>query len=160
MRPLPAVAGLQLSFPGSVTRAVNPGSSADPMRDRVSAMPLAVTHFMNSRREGRMSPPPWPAVPKPVGTSSFYCADSLPHVVMPNGTGGKTQQSGRSKTFGDPLADPPQVAALGYKLCHPPVWTPIYGDIDRRHESAPLSMAWVTGKDWKRWPVASKIAFR
>ena len=26
------------------------------------------------------------------------------------------------------------------------------------HASTPLSMAWVTGSDWKRWPVASKMA--
>jgi hypothetical protein len=28
----------------------------DPRRDRLSTMPLAVTHFTNSRREGRIAP--------------------------------------------------------------------------------------------------------
>ena len=32
----------------------NPAASADPRRDRLSAMPLADTHFTNSRREGRI----------------------------------------------------------------------------------------------------------
>src|SRR5215211_2903436 len=34
----------------------------------------------------------------------------------------------------------------------------IDGDAQFGHASAPLSMAWVTGKDWKRRPVASKMA--
>src|ERR1700730_7628109 len=34
------------------------------------------------------------------------------------------------------------------------------GDAQCRHASAPLSMADVTGRDWKRRPVASKMAFR
>src|ERR1700722_3671361 len=40
----------------------------------------------------------------------------------------------------------------------------VRASIDRdgecRHASAPLSMCWVTGSDWKRRPVASWIAFR
>ena len=46
-------------IPASVVPAASralrkPASSADASRDRLSAMPLAVTHFTNSRREGRM----------------------------------------------------------------------------------------------------------
>src|SRR5215468_9685765 len=57
MRPRPLAAGFQPCRPGNVWRAENAGSSAADRRDRLSAMPLAVTHFTNSRREGRMLPP-------------------------------------------------------------------------------------------------------
>src|SRR5262249_3127878 len=50
MRPAPLAAGFQRPRPGSVSRSANPGSSAKARRDRLSAMPLAVTHFTNSRR--------------------------------------------------------------------------------------------------------------
>ena len=51
MRPIPLAAGFQLCRPGSVSRAANPGPSALAKRDRLSAIPLAVTNLTNSRRE-------------------------------------------------------------------------------------------------------------
>src|SRR5437660_5908390 len=57
MRPAPVAAGFQRCRPGSVSRAANPGSSAKTRRDRLSAIPLAVTHFTNSRREVRIALP-------------------------------------------------------------------------------------------------------
>src|ERR1700676_2591424 len=72
IRPLPVAAGFQLCRPGSVSRAANVGSSADAKRDRLSAMPLAVTHLTNSRREGRMLPPLVQRCCERLGTS-FMC---------------------------------------------------------------------------------------
>ena len=57
MRPRPLAAGFQFCRPGSVSCASKSVSVADARRDRLSEMPLAVTHFTNSRREGRMFPP-------------------------------------------------------------------------------------------------------
>src|ERR1700736_4073759 len=57
MRPAPLAAGFQFCRPGSVSRAANVGSAADAKREKLSAMPLAVTHLTNSRRDGRMLPP-------------------------------------------------------------------------------------------------------
>src|ERR1700682_332738 len=51
MRPAPGAAGCQPCRPGSISRAVNPLSSAYAKRDRLSAMPLAVANLTNSRRE-------------------------------------------------------------------------------------------------------------
>src|ERR1700722_11575433 len=56
MRPAPVAAGFQACRPGSVSRAVNAGSSAQAKRDRLSAMPLAVTDLTNWRREVLMLP--------------------------------------------------------------------------------------------------------
>src|SRR6516225_1342572 len=57
MRPTPVAAGFQAPLPGSVSRVANPGSSAKAKRDRLSAMPLAVAPFTNSRREVHIVPP-------------------------------------------------------------------------------------------------------
>src|SRR5262245_53481311 len=57
MRPAPVAAGFQAPFPGSVSRAAKLGSWAGANRDRLSAMPLAVTHLTNSRRDGCMLKP-------------------------------------------------------------------------------------------------------
>src|SRR5215475_11249425 len=54
MRPTLVAAGFQPCRPGSVSRAANSGSSASAKRDRLSAIPLAVTHLTNSRRDGCM----------------------------------------------------------------------------------------------------------
>ncbi|KAF0209992.1 MAG: hypothetical protein FD172_2985 [Methylocystaceae bacterium] len=51
IRPAPVAAGFQPCLPGSVSRAANSGSFARARRDRLSAMPLAVTSLANSRRE-------------------------------------------------------------------------------------------------------------
>jgi hypothetical protein len=51
MRPVPVAAGFQLWRPGSVSRASNPGFSANVARDRLSAMPLDIANLANSRRE-------------------------------------------------------------------------------------------------------------
>src|SRR5262249_13864746 len=51
MGPTPVAAGFQACLPGSVSRAANPGSSAKAKRDRLSAMPLAVSGVTNARRE-------------------------------------------------------------------------------------------------------------
>src|ERR1700722_2720774 len=59
MRPRPLAAGFQFCRPGSVSCASKLASLAVASRDRLSEMPLAVTHFTNSRREGRMFPPFW-----------------------------------------------------------------------------------------------------
>src|ERR1700674_1198059 len=57
MRPAPAAAGFQPCRPGNVSRVAKSGTSAAAKRDRPSVIPLAVTHFTNSRRDGRMIPP-------------------------------------------------------------------------------------------------------
>ena len=49
--------GSSSSRPGSVCARRSAAPRPQPRRDRLSAMPLAVTHFTNSRREGRMLPP-------------------------------------------------------------------------------------------------------
>src|SRR5213079_980043 len=54
MRPRPLAAGFRFCRHGSVARAGNSAACASSRRDRLSAMPLAVTHLTNSRREGRM----------------------------------------------------------------------------------------------------------
>ena len=75
MRPAPLAAGFQLCRPGSVSRAANVASSADAKRDRLSAIPLAVTHLTNSRREGRMLPP-LSVSPYERDATSVICAES------------------------------------------------------------------------------------
>src|SRR5437660_6377110 len=77
MRPAPVAAGFQRCRPGSVSRAAKLGSSADPKRDRLRAIPLAVTHLTNSRREGRMLPPLVQRCYERVGTS-FICVRPTP----------------------------------------------------------------------------------
>src|ERR1700731_4741285 len=72
MRPAPVAAGFQLCRPGRVSRAANGGSSAGAKRGKLSAMPLAVTHLTNSRREGRMLSPLGRRCYERVGTS-FIC---------------------------------------------------------------------------------------
>src|ERR1700683_575636 len=59
MRPAPVAAGFQPCRPGSVSRAVNPLSSACAKRDKLSAMPLAVANLTNSRREFHMLLTSW-----------------------------------------------------------------------------------------------------
>jgi len=50
MRPAPfSRPGFQFCRPGKVSRAANPISSADPSRDMLSAMPLAVTPTSRTR---------------------------------------------------------------------------------------------------------------
>src|SRR5262245_9245600 len=56
-RPTPVAAGFHAPLPGSVSRAAKSGSSAEAKRDRLRVMPLAVTHLMNSRRDGCMLMP-------------------------------------------------------------------------------------------------------
>src|SRR5215469_7596566 len=57
MRPAPVAAGFQRCRPGSVSRTENSGSSAMLKRERLSVMPVVVTHLTNSRREGRILAP-------------------------------------------------------------------------------------------------------
>src|SRR6516164_5984438 len=57
MRPTPVAAGFHACLPGSVSRAAKSGSSAKAKRDRLSAMPLAVAPFTNSRRDVHIAPP-------------------------------------------------------------------------------------------------------
>ena len=57
IRPLAPTAGFQPCDPGSVSMARNPGACAAASRETPSAIPLAVTHFTNSRREDRILPP-------------------------------------------------------------------------------------------------------
>jgi hypothetical protein len=47
-------AGLLTPLPGNVSCARKPGVSANESREIPSVMPLTVTHFINSRREGRI----------------------------------------------------------------------------------------------------------
>jgi hypothetical protein len=54
MRPAPVAAGFQPFAPGSVWVESNVACSANPRRDRLSVIPLAVINFTNSRRDGRM----------------------------------------------------------------------------------------------------------
>src|SRR5947199_10565368 len=93
MRPAPFAAGFQFCRPGKVSRVANPASSADPSRDMLSAMPLAVTHFTNSRREGCML---LPHGQRCHGRFDKSAMDACPgpgvtnvgHCVEPNGTAG------------------------------------------------------------------------
>src|SRR5215471_15761169 len=57
MRPALVAAGFQRCRPGSVSRAENSGSSAMLKHERLSVMPVVVTHLTNSRREGRILAP-------------------------------------------------------------------------------------------------------
>src|SRR5437868_12060431 len=57
MRPAPFAAGFQFCFPGRTARAGNSAFCAAPRRDMLNVMPVAVTHFTNSRRDGRISAP-------------------------------------------------------------------------------------------------------
>ena len=76
MRPAPLAAGFQFCRPGSVSRAANVGSAADAKRDRLSAIPLAVTHLTNSRREGRMLSPFGQRCYERVGTRHLCAPDT------------------------------------------------------------------------------------
>ena len=56
MRPVPVAAGFQRCRPGSVSRAAKSGCSAIANGEKLSAMPLIVADFTNSRREMCMLP--------------------------------------------------------------------------------------------------------
>jgi hypothetical protein len=60
----------------NVSRAANVGSAADAKRDRLSAIPLAVTHLTNSRREGRMLSPFGQHCYERVGTRHLRAPDT------------------------------------------------------------------------------------
>src|SRR6266700_4220153 len=86
MRPRPLAAGFQFRGPGSVARAGNSPARASSSRDRLSAMPLAVTHLTNSRREGRMDTS-WPALIRaPLAELLFLELNARPHGGMTRST--------------------------------------------------------------------------
>src|SRR5688572_27759349 len=63
--------------------------------------------------------------------------------------------AGEPQVFAQEVVHRQLVAHLGWT-----VGAAVDGQCQRCHASAPLRIFWVTGRDWKRWPVASKMALR